>query len=370
MWVREYSWPSLARLDIQDFLDIRSVCLNADPHNPASSSCQRLSPVQAARLGSREAKPSSEPIIRGNRDDSVPEECINETRRILRDFLDRLEYQDPHTPINPRLRNEVMIDVVSWDTGLSTQIIEGIVDSSCSIAESAYPHLPYEHQLFVALYTTYFIYIDDLGNRDLEMLGDFHRRYANREDMSDPVLERIVRQFRDIYGLYPRLDADAIIAGSIETLVGMYIEFSTKDVPAIPGATTYAPFIRRKTGDGLAYALFSFAKGVRDPSDKFYLQVLPALEYLTLSINDILSFYKETVGGETDAYIYLLAIAERKDPHEVLREVVEETFASIRMVEDLTSRDPELAAVCKSYIIGYVEFHFRAGRYRLDEVLA
>ncbi|KAJ8473610.1 hypothetical protein ONZ51_g7753 [Trametes cubensis] len=208
-------------------------------------------------------------------DESVPEERINETRHILRDFLDRLEYQNLRTPSNLRLRNEVTIYVVSWDAGLSTQIIEGIVDSSCSIAESAYPHLPYEHQLFVALYTTYFIYIDDLGNRDLEMLGDFHRRYATREDMLDPVMERIVRQFQEVYRLYPRLNANAIIAGTLETLIGMYIEFSTKDVPAVPGTTMYASFIRQKTGDGLAYTLFNFVKGARGSSDTVYLQVLP-----------------------------------------------------------------------------------------------
>ncbi|KAH9889838.1 terpenoid synthase [Cubamyces lactineus] len=345
----------------------------------------------SARRENRYSESSSELVVCDTRDGSVPEDSIDEITRILRDFLERLGYEDPHTPINPRLRKEVAEDVMSWDVGLTTQIAEGLVDTGCSIVESAYPHLSYEHQLFVALYTTYFVYVDDLGNRNLELLGEFNRRYATREDMPDPVLERIVRQFRDIYRLYPRINADAIIASSLETLVGMYIEFSTRDMPAVPGGTMYAPFIRRKTGDGLAYALFNFAKGVRDPSDTSYLQVLPMLEYLSLSIkydmlrrlllspvaharliahSDILSFYKETVGGETDTYICLQATAARKDPHAVLQDLVDETLKSIRMVEDLTASDPELSAICKGHLMGYVEYHIRAGRYRLEDILA
>ncbi|KAI0333768.1 terpenoid synthase [Cubamyces sp. BRFM 1775] len=317
-----------------------------------------------------DAEPSNSPVSCCTRDGTVLEGRTNETRSMLRDFLDRLGYQDPQTPLNPRLRNEAADDIESWGVGLSKQIIEGLVDTACSIAESAYAHLPYEHQLFIALYTAHFVYVDDLGNRDLESLGQFHRRYATREDMPDPVLGRIVQQFRDMYRLYPRLSADAIIAGSLETLIGMYIEYATKNVPAVPGATMYAPFLRQKTADGLAYAFFNFVKGWRDPSDTYHLHVMPALDRLTQTINDILSFYKEIVRGENDTYIGLQAAAAKKDPHVVLREVIEETFTLIRMVEDLTANDAELAAICKSYVMGYVEFHVRAGRYCLGEILA
>lgn len=99
-----------------------------------------------------------------------------------------------------------------------------------------------------------------------------------------------------------------------------------------------------------------------------------------------LSFYKESLAGETDNLIHLRAAAEQKDPLSVLREVVEETLESIRKVEVLTAADPQLAKICRSYVIvsvggtyegecadrvwtqGYVEFHFRARRYRLEDL--
>lgn len=99
-----------------------------------------------------------------------------------------------------------------------------------------------------------------------------------------------------------------------------------------------------------------------------------------------LSFYKESLAGETDNLIHLRAAAEQKDPLSVLREVVEETLESIRKVEMLTAADPQLAKICRSYVVvsaddareeeradslrtqGYVEFHFRARRYRLEDL--
>ncbi|KAJ3004053.1 hypothetical protein NUW54_g4992 [Trametes sanguinea] len=81
-----------------------------------------------------------------------------------------------------------------------------------------------------------------------------------------------------------------------------------------------------------------------------------------------LSFYKEALRGETETYIHLRASAEGKDPLTVLRDVVDETLRSIREVRQLTSAHPKLEAICESYLMGYIEFHIRAKRYRLDEL--
>ncbi len=70
-----------------------------------------------------------------------------------------------------------------------------------------------------------------------------------------------------------------------------------------------------------------------------------------LDVSDRLSFYKESLAGETDNLIHLRAAAEQKDPLTVLREVVEETLESIRKVEVLAAADPQLAEICRSYVV-------------------
>ncbi|KAI8986210.1 terpenoid synthase [Trametes punicea] len=293
---------------------------------------------------------------------------IEETKHILRDFLSRLRYRAPHTPLDYRMRKEVEDEIVSWDADLSPAYIAALTDTSCSIAECAYAHTSYQHQLLVAIYTAYAVYVDDLGSRDLEALGEFVKRFVAHQDLQDPVLARFVRQFQDMYVYYPRLSADNINAKSIEALIGMYIEFTAKDMVVAPGATMYPAFLRLKTGIGAAYALFNFVKGWRDPSDNFYLQLIPEIERYTDAINDILSFYKETLEGETDNYIHLRAAAEKKDPVVVLRELANETLESIRKVQSLTSSDKQITDILRRYIMGYVEFHFRARRYRLEDL--
>lgn len=100
-----------------------------------------------------------------------------------------------------------------------------------------------------------------------------------------------------------------------------------------------------------------------------------------------LSFYKESLGGETDNYVHLRAAAEQKDPVVVLRELAEETLTTIVQVQELTASDPELSSILHSYLMvsaactsreeqmtdqclaqGYLEFHFRARRYHLEDL--
>ena len=64
-----------------------------------------------------------------------------------------------------------------------------------------------------------------------------------------------------------------------------------------------------------------------------------------------LSFYKETLQGETDTYIHLRAAAEQKEPMAVLRELVEETLDNIRNIEALTSTDQQLADICRRHLM-------------------
>ncbi|KAI0670974.1 terpenoid synthase [Trametes maxima] len=298
------------------------------------------------------------------------EEAIEETKRVIRDFLARVQYRAPHThdPTNPKLRAETAAVIYSWNAGLTPGFVEGLTDTSCGIAESAYSHIPYEHQLVVALYTAYMVYVDDLGNRDLDALGQFGRRFVARQGVVDPVLERLVEFLQDVYAHYPPLSADTITVSTLDSVVGMYIEFTAKDMAIVPGAARYPAYLRQKTGIGPAYVLFNFVKGWRDPRDNFHLQLIPEIEHFTDAINDILSFYKESLEGETDNYIHLRAAAEQKDPLTVLRELSEETLQSIYNVEALTSSDPQLNAICRSYLMGYIEFHFRAERYRLEDL--
>ena len=102
-----------------------------------------------------------------------------------------------------------------------------------------------------------------------------------------------------------------------------------------------------------------------------------------------LSFYKEALAGETDNYVHMRAAAEQKPPLMVLQELADENLESIRKIEELATCQAGLAEICRSFIMvssavrvdcylsrpivighqGYIEFHFNARRYRLEEAV-
>ena len=89
--------------------------------------------------------------------------------------------------------------------------------------------------------------------------------------------------------------------------------------------------------------------------------------------------------------MHMRAAAEQKPPLMVLQELADENLESIRKIEELATCQAGLADICRSFIMvssavrvelylsqpiiividhqGYIEFHFNARRYRLEEAV-
>ncbi|KAI0822011.1 terpenoid synthase [Trametes gibbosa] len=293
---------------------------------------------------------------------------VADIKHTIHNFLTRARYHNPRTALDTTLRAAVAAEIMSLNAALKADFITGMVDTSCTLTESAFAHLPYEHQLFISLRTAYVAYVDDLGQRDLEALRQFGQLIVTRESHSDPILDSIARQFGDVYMLFPRLGADSINSSTLAWIVGCYIEFTTKSMNVVPGALRYPSYVRHMSGISICYSFFNFARGWRSLDDNSYLQIIPELVFCTDHINDILSFYKEWLDGETNNYIHTRAVAEERDVLPVLNDLCEEVLDTMRRVTAITSSDALLANTCRGYLMGNIEFHFRAKRYRLAEL--
>ncbi|RPD62209.1 terpenoid synthase [Lentinus tigrinus ALCF2SS1-6] len=319
-------------------------------------------------IASNKGKLVSIPIDRASQE-SEDGATVATIKAVVQGFLDQLSYRSPQTPQNVDMRRDIAAEIVSWNDGLDPSFVKGLTDTSCTIAETAYKHTNYEHQFIAALYTAYLTYSDDIGQHNVEVLGEYVQRFTRGQAQSMVAFERLTTLLGTLHEFYPRISADAIIANSLDSFTAMYIELVTKDVPIHPSADRYPFYLRLKAGIASAYAHLNFTKSWGDATGNFYLQVLPELELITVGINDILSFYKETLAGETDNYVHLRAAAERKPPLKVFKELVDENVESIRKIEKLAVCQEGLAEICHSYIMGYIEFHLVARRYRLEEVV-
>ncbi|RPD78014.1 terpenoid synthase, partial [Lentinus tigrinus ALCF2SS1-7] len=245
-------------------------------------------------------------------------------------------------------------------------------DTACGIAECTYAHTSYYHQRFVALYTAYLTYVDDLGHKNVEIVGRFVQRFVRGELQPIPALRRLQELLATVHEYYPRVGADAIVSSTLDGITGMYIELTTKGYVVQPLAARYTYYLRLRTGIAAGYAHMNFTKEWARDVGYGYLQMLPPTSVQPNLVEHSLyslSFYKETLAGETDNYVHMRANAENKSPFVVLQELVDENLESVRKIEKLGASQPRfLTEICHSFMMGYVEFHFNARRYRLEEM--
>ena len=194
---------------------------------------------------------------------------------VLQGFLKAVSYRSPHTRQNPRLRQETTAEIVSWDAGLSWNFINALTDTCCTIAECAYAHTSYEHQLLISIYTTYLVYADDVGQHNVEAVGQFVQRFTRREPQLVSVLDRLAALLGTLHDYYPRVSADAIINNTLDSLTAMYIELMTQGTTIPPAAARYPLYLRLKTGIGSAYTHFNFTKDLVEGTGLSYLQMIP-----------------------------------------------------------------------------------------------
>ncbi|VZH94199.1 unnamed protein product [Fusarium fujikuroi] len=114
---------------------------------------------------------------------------------------------------------------------------------------------------------------------------------------------------------------------------------------------SWAWFLREKDGVGEVYAWFTFPKALF-PDISLFLEVVPDLCIWIGLTNDVLSFYKEELAGETHNYIHNRGL--RKNPSKLMRLV-------------LKGREPYLKLL-NTHLLGYIAFHKLNSRYRLWEV--
>ena len=204
----------------------------------------------------------------------VSEDPRAEVKNIIRGFLNRSNYRSPRSPCDPELRRKLTEELSSWPADIKPALVAKIIDGSCVYAETTYGHTTHEHRYFIALYTACLMYVDDLGDRDLDAVMRFTGRFARGEKQPDSILQRLADLLGCAHDLWTQFGADAIIAGTIDAVTAMYIEFTTQDMVVKPSATRFPYYLRTRAGLGPPYIHFVFMNEWRATPES-YLQVLP-----------------------------------------------------------------------------------------------
>ncbi|KDR81204.1 hypothetical protein GALMADRAFT_20330, partial [Galerina marginata CBS 339.88] len=157
---------------------------------------------------------------------------------------------------------------------------------------------------------------------------------------------------------------DFMNASLIEQMSGIRDALMKLAEPEAARAWPY--YLRCKVGASPAFAFMLFPKDMKIDIS-VYLPAMSDIILFTDLANDILSFHKESLAGETNNYIHNRARVAQKSVLETLQDVVDETLAACaRITKVLQSTDA--AIPWKRYVNGYLAFHVTEKRYRLSEL--
>ncbi|KAK7057910.1 terpene synthase [Favolaschia claudopus] len=267
------------------------------------------------------------------------------------------------------LEKAINEEVTSWYKGSSQDfaVLAVTTKKAVSTVQYFYPRHSFEVKFVFGLYTWFFFYIDD--NADWLPLEDYQRRHLVGESETDPGLRQFDKVMGRLYDHFDQLCTNTMVCAAFEFVTANALEIKKEicEMKVQPTALRWPTFLRARSGMAQAFACAIFPKHTHT-NVAAYIQVLPDIDRYMCLVNDILSFYKEELAGETTNYVHLTAQIEQKHSHRVLVEMVQEVGELHERIAATLQEDPTALQAWLTSEHGYMAFHLALKRYKLSEL--
>ncbi|KDR81222.1 hypothetical protein GALMADRAFT_61275, partial [Galerina marginata CBS 339.88] len=172
----------------------------------------------------------------------------------------------------------------------------------------------------------------------------------------------------DLYQFWDPIPANCITLAAMDFINGCLLEQmpDVRDMKLSDASKPWPYFLRNKTGCSAAYAFMLFPKHL-NLNLSVYIQVIEDVILITNLVNDVLSFHKEYLAGETNNYLSNRSRVTQRTMIDTLQDAVDDTLAAHARVTKLL-KNTDAALPWKRYVNGYLAFHFTLNRYRLHEL--
>lgn len=309
---------------------------------------------------------------------------LNLDGSVLRQFLADMQFDTTEPPI-PRNEKLKAAAIAYFEAeGMTPEFFEPVkrmVPMLAAAIELPFNDHPFDVKLYITVHSTLLLYIDDCAQRIpaqtvpelstfLSSLGG-NRAEADFKNPNIALFVRLITQ--EVPRYFGPISTAAIIKSSIDFLVGCLIEAEfPKGLAGVPETSSRFPHYQRlKSGSSEAYAYFLFPDAVF-PEKQYLETYLPAVPDITEHIdmiNDVLSFYKESVvGTEQNSFLMNSARIHNVDPVELLKDVAAKQKKLSMDISATLSKRPELRKSFETFVKGYIMWHCSEKRYRLSEL--
>ncbi|KAF9045686.1 terpenoid synthase [Hymenopellis radicata] len=277
-------------------------------------------------------------------DVSTERKLRDRTRGILLKYLSRCGFSPVPPVYNQAFEDLVFAEARSygWDVAsMHSTLIVG-----AGITSASYTHLTdVKTLLYIAIFTSLVVVIDDLCTKDAEILQG---------------VSEFIRVLRPVL---PPTAADIIVWGTLRFISGCYLE-SLESAPAREQPSEeYCYYLRNLSGIPEPYGMFIFPPTIPFTA---YKDGIPMIcDYINFN-NDLLSFYKEEFAGEDNMVTYLAQV-QNLPKFQVLEELADKTARAYeRGVSAMKTEEARKAFI--AFARGYVDFHTGLKRYKLVDL--
>ncbi|KAI1325835.1 longiborneol synthase [Xylariaceae sp. FL0255] len=284
-------------------------------------------------------------------------------RSICSDLLKKLNYPSVPQPSGEAaqaLLEHMHSRATGFGLSLDTSILAKGFRLGHYLAVLAYPRHPLEVQGYVGLMTFLVVQYDDTVEQKGEMVHEaqlFHQRLFRGETQGNPLLQALAAMILEAYDHF-----DAMLANMLQISI---LKFLTSNLMERHEGFQEMPIT--PAGRHIAYAIFCYPKKLY-PDVSAFLEALPDIARFTDISNDMLSFYKEEIGGDHRNYPHNRTKCTNIPLITVLEKVKDKTIKATIRVNEILRGKPEYLQSWNQFVRGYVAIHTSNSRYRLIEI--
>ncbi|KAK7414583.1 hypothetical protein QQX98_006611 [Neonectria punicea] len=216
------------------------------------------------------------------------------------------------------------------------------------------------------------VQFDDIVGQSNEMVEEallFQQRFFQGETQPNNLLEGIASLIREAHVHFDPVMANLLQISVLKFLTSNSLERHDgfQNMSVTRAGEQFPHFYRDMSGMNVAYSVFCYPKALY-PDVGAFLEAIPDMAKFIDISNDVLSFYKEELGGDTRNYLHNRATCSGKSIITVLEEVNEETITAARRVEKILKGRGIYAQSWNESIRGYMAMHTTNPRYKLKDL--
>ncbi|KAM6488375.1 longiborneol synthase [Trichoderma sp. SZMC 28011] len=304
-----------------------------------------------------------------------PKKLAAQVAPICSDMLAQLNY-----PGAPKLTAEAVEGLLAYmhkraiefDVPLNTKISAKGFRLGYAEGLLAHPNHPVQVQGYVGLFTWLVVQYDDIVGQSNEMVQEalqFHQRFFRGERQPNNLLEAIAILLREADDHFDTVMANMLQISVLKFLTSNLLERHDgfQHMAVTRAGNKFPDFYRDMSGMNVAYAVFCYPKA-QYPDVSAFLEAIPDMARFIDISNDVLSFYKEEVGGDTRNYLHNRVDTSGKPMLAVLQDVSKESIEAAKRVSEILKGRGVYEQSWNESVQGYMAMHTTNPRYKMSDL--